>query len=302
MTLPSAGGVLPVDKPVGPTSHDVVARARRALATRQVGHTGTLDPFASGLLLLVVGPATRLSPYLTGLDKRYVAEARLGMVTETLDPEGPVVAENEGWRAVGAADVATALAGLEGAVLQRPPAYSAKKIGGEAAHRRARRGEEVVLAPVEVSIHELRLLEARLPWVTFSVHCSSGTYVRSIARDLGEALGVGAHLTALRRTAVGDFQVGDAMALDALEAGTPPSWVTPALALERAGFPLVAVDDDAVSHLAHGRVVDAPGGAALANGSTVAAVDGAGDLVAVAEIRPEGLRPRKVFRAAGAPR
>jgi tRNA pseudouridine55 synthase len=302
VTVPPGGGVLPVDKPAGPTSHDVVARVRRALRTRRVGHTGTLDPFASGLLLMVVDGATRLSPYLTGLEKSYLAEARLGIETDTLDTEGAVVSQSEEWRALDPGRVRDALEGLGGTSLQDPPAYSAKKVGGEAAHRRVRRGEALTLDPVPVTVLEIELLALDLPTVSFRVRCSSGTYVRALARDLGRQLGVGAHLTALRRTAVGGFRVDEASSLEDLDAGIAPAWISPVVALERAGLVSVTLDAQAVGRMVHGQVVPLPEGDAVPpSGQMVAAVDGEG-LVAVAEAGPDGLRPRKVFRSAEAVR
>lgn len=287
-------GILPVDKPVGPTSHDVVARARRALGTRKVGHTGTLDPFASGLLLLCVGSATRLSPYLTHLDKTYEAEALLGVTTDTLDREGEVQSVREGAEAVTSDALDAAVASLRGPQDQRPPVYSAKKIGGEAAHRRARRGESVTLAPVPVVVHALDLLDRDGPRVRFRVRCSSGTYIRALARDLGEALGVGAHLTALRRTAVGGFAVDDAVPGDALDAVPPGAWIAPADALARAGLPTFEVAPGDAALLAQGRTVACGGSKVASPGDPVAAVE-AGRLLAVGEVEGDRFQPRRVF-------
>jgi tRNA pseudouridine55 synthase len=290
--------VLLVDKPEGPTSHDVVAAARRALGMPRVGHTGTLDPFASGLLLLVVGPATRLSTFLTGMDKSYRAEVRLGVTTDTLDREGVVVAESEGWESLDEAALESALERLRGPLLQRPPAYSAKKVAGEAAHRKARRGEPVRLEPVRVTVHELRLDRLDPPRVELAVRCSSGTYVRALARDLGEALGVGGHLTALRRTAVGPFRVEDAVPPEALADELASGALrTPEAALEAAGVALVEVEPAAVERLARGQTVDAPAAAGSTGARVVAAVDAMG-LVAIVELVEGTLQPRKVFRGA----
>lgn len=256
---PVGGAILPVDKPEGPTSHDMVARARKLLQTRRVGHTGTLDPFASGLLLLCVGPATRLSQFLSGRDKEYRATARLGLTTDSGDRDGRVVAESPGWEGLDAARVEAALAPFRGDIEQVPPALSAKKVGGERAHRRVRRGETVELKPVPVRIHELELEEVSLPLVRFRVRCSSGTYIRALARDVGEALGVGAHLTALRRTAVGPHRVEDAVpgALDRVP--EPGDWISPLDAL--APMPRVALDRTAAADLLHGRRIPLPPGA-----------------------------------------
>jgi tRNA pseudouridine55 synthase len=165
-----AGGLL-LDKPVGPTSHDMVASARRTLGIRRVGHTGTLDPFASGLLLLLVGPATRLAEYLAGLPKEYRAEALLGRRTTTDDPEGETLSETSAWKGLRADRVEEVLRGFQGEVEQVPPDFSAKKQRGTAAYVRARRGDAVALEPVRVLIHEIEVEEVALPRVSFRVVC-----------------------------------------------------------------------------------------------------------------------------------
>ncbi|HET9950125.1 MAG TPA: tRNA pseudouridine(55) synthase TruB [Longimicrobiales bacterium] len=287
------GFVLPVDKPEGPTSHDVVRAARRALGERRIGHTGTLDPFASGLLLLCVGRATRLAEYLSGLDKRYDAVMRLGVTTDTLDREGRVLEEREGWRDLDAAAIDAALARFRGRIAQVPPQYSAKKVGGVATYRRARRGEAVDLAPVEVTVHELEPTWVDLPRVGLRVSCSTGTYVRALARDVGEALSVGAHLESLRRTAIGGFQVGAALPPEALDdpERVRRARIAPLEAL--AHLPRVDLDEAAAGRIARGGPVPAPEGVPA---GTVA-VAHAGRLVAVASSRGGALRPRKVLAA-----
>jgi tRNA pseudouridine55 synthase len=286
--IPPAGGVLLVDKPVGPTSHDIVARVRKALGERRVGHTGTLDPFASGLLVLCVGPATRLVQYLVGADKEYVARARLGVQTETDDREGAVTGTDDAWRGVDQESIQGALEAFRGEILQRPPAYSAKKVGGEAAHRRARRGEAVELEPVPVTVHDVALLELSLPDVVFRVGCSSGTYVRALARDLGEALGTGAHLTELRRTRVGGWSVEDALDGDLTEGIPADAWIAPLDAL--ADWPRVALEDDEAKRLVHGQRLRLEG---LRDGPAVAHWQG--HLLAVCDAEDGVLRPRRVF-------
>lgn len=211
-------GVLPVDKSEGPTSHDVVAVARKALDMRRIGHTGTLDPFATGLLVLCLGQATKLAQYLTGLDKSYEATARLGVATDTLDRTGEVIAETDAWETLDEARVREAFEGQRGERAQTPPAFSAKRVGGKKSYQLARAGEAVELAPVDVTIHGLEVVAINGPDVRFRLRCSSGTYVRAVARDAGETLGVGAHLTALRRTAVGPFDVEDAVSFGTLKA------------------------------------------------------------------------------------
>jgi tRNA pseudouridine55 synthase len=291
LKLPAAGFVLPVDKPVGPTSHDVVGRARRALGERRIGHTGTLDPFASGLLLLCVGPATRLAEYITGLDKEYVATARLGEVTTTDDLRGEVVRSTSGWEGIAEADVVAALAPFVGEIDQVPPQFSAKKVDGEAMHRRARRGEHVDLPPSRVTVFSVDVEEIRPPNVSFRVHCSSGTYIRALARDLGEALGTGAHLTELRRTRVGRFEVDGALGLDELEnlSAVERVLMRPLEAL--AHLPSWVVDPEGVRRISHGQSVPYAGPEV----SGPVAVSSGPDLVAVGHVVDGALKPSKVF-------
>jgi tRNA pseudouridine55 synthase len=295
MTAPRTerAGVLLVDKPVGPTSHDVVAMARRSLGLRRVGHTGTLDPFASGLLLLCLGWATRLAEYLTRLDKRYRGEIRLGEATDTADPTGTVIARSDVWRDVTRDEAAAALALQVGEILQLPPAFSAKKVGGVPMHRLARRGETVRPAPVRVTIHGAEIVRWEPPSLTIEVACSSGTYIRAIARDLGAALGCGAHLAALRRTAVGPHDV--AAAVTPAEIGEPvrwgAAWLTPARALGHMAS--VTLDAVEIAALRQGRVVAAAAVDPRVEGTLTAI--GPQGLVAVVEAREGLIRPRKVF-------
>jgi tRNA pseudouridine55 synthase len=282
-----------VDKPIGPTSHDVVALARRWLGVEKAGHTGTLDPFASGLLLLCLGPATRLAQYLHGFDKEYEAEVRLGVRTTTDDLQGEVVTASEDWRSLSAGEVEVALAGFEGDIEQRPPDYSAKKVEGTRAYVRARRGAEVALASAAVRIHRIRLEALDLPHARFRVSCSTGTYIRAIARDLGDRLGVGGHLTALRRTRVGPFEVGVALPLARLgdEAAVNRALLSPLDAL--AHLPRVSVTPEEAALLRTGQPVRA--GAAVTDAEVDHAVALGADLVAVAARDGDWLRPRKVF-------
>lgn len=290
-------GVLLVDKPPGPTSHDVVRQVRRAAQTRRVGHAGTLDPFASGLLLVLIGTATRLSEYLLGLDKEYEATVHLGVETTTLDPEGEVAAESGDWAGLRNEDVEAGLAGLGGRILQTPPVYSAKKVRGEAAHRRVRRGEEVELQPVEVEIHEIRLLALDLPRAHLRVRCSSGTYIRAIARDLGRALKVGGHLTALRRTGIGSFAVDSALPLDALSdpSSIEPHVLPPSRALSH--MPSLQIDEGDAAHVRLGQSLPM---AEVGEAFSVRVGEPfllllEDELVAVAAREGDRIRPRKVF-------
>lgn len=214
-------GLVVVDKPIGMTSHDVVARVRRLAGTRRVGHGGTLDPAASGVLVIGVGRATRLLTYVVGADKAYTGTIRLGQATVTDDAEGEIISTASA-AAVTDADIRAALAALTGDILQVPSAVSAIKVNGRRSYARVRAGERVDLAARPVRVGRLDVLDVRragdLVDVDVDVACSSGTYIRAIARDAGAALGVGGHLTALRRTAVGGFTLAEAVPLAALEA------------------------------------------------------------------------------------
>src|SRR4051812_1450221 len=219
---PVLDGVLVCDKPAGPTSHDVVARLRGLAGQGRVGHAGTLDPPATGVLVVALGRATRLLPWLPLEPKGYLARIRFGAATDTLDATGTVTATAPADH-VDEAAVKAGLAAMVGPAMQVPPMVSAIKVGGERLYAKARRGEKIERAPRPVVLHALELLEleagASGPEALVDVTCSGGTYVRSIADDLGRALGSAAHLADLRRTRVGAFTAKDAAALDALEAG-----------------------------------------------------------------------------------
>jgi tRNA pseudouridine55 synthase len=207
-------GILLIDKPEGVTSFEVVRRARKALGIRKIGHLGTLDPMATGLLPLCLLEATKLVPYLMPEAKVYRARVRLGVATDTQDATGTVVARCE--TLPSPAQIYQAAAGFRGEVTQIPPMFSALHCEGERAYRRARRGETVELAPRTVTIYELTVDEVAIPEFTMTVKCSQGTYIRTLAKDLGDALGCGAHLTALRRLAVGALRVEEALTLAGL--------------------------------------------------------------------------------------
>lgn len=292
--MSSTAGVLPVDKPEGPTSHDVVAMARRALGTRRIGHTGTLDPFASGLLLLCLGPATRLAEYLTGLSKTYTATVRLGTSTDTDDHTGTVVSSTDAWRDLDADAIGRALEAQTGDIRQLPPVYSAKKVAGERMYAAARRGEAVERTPVAVTIHSIRVLRVDLPEVEIEVHCSSGTYIRAIARDLGEALGVGGHLTALRRTRIGTHDIAGAIRVEEMAdpAAVAGALMPPAAAVSH--LPRVELDEDATRKIANGGAIGVPEMEQVGEG-LVALVSSAGDLLALGQKQGGAIRPKKVF-------
>ena len=268
------------------TSHDVVRLVRRAYRIRAVGHTGTLDPFATGLLVLLVGRATRLARFVEAERKTYLATARLGWSTDTDDLTGAPASPAVDAAGLDPEAVRHALAGLVGAQLQRPPAFSAKRVAGERAYAMARRGEAVELADVPVTVYEADALDVRPPLVVFRVVVSAGTYIRALARDLGERLGVGGHLTALRREAVGALRVEAAVPADRIGPDLP---LLPPQDVLR-GLPAVELDAEGVADAAHGRVLSAPPGLA---GPTL--LLHAGRLVAVARAGDGRLRPDVVL-------
>jgi tRNA pseudouridine55 synthase len=251
----SGSGLLVVDKPAGMTSHDVVSRVRRLARTRKVGHAGTLDPMATGVLLLGVEKATRLLGHLSLTDKAYEATVRLGVDTTTDDAEGEVVSTRSA-TGLSEADVRAAVRCLVGELDQVPSSVSAVKVGGRRAHARVRAGEEVVLAPRRVrvaafEVHRVQRHDDVLD-LEVSVRCSSGTYVRALARDLGEQLGVGGYLTALRRTAVGAVELAQATPLGVLEERGEVE-LLPMEAAAARFFPLVSVDAEAARAVCHGQ-------------------------------------------------
>ena len=243
-------GLLLVDKPSGITSHDVVDRVRRALGTRKVGHAGTLDPMATGLMLIGVGRATRLMRYLTGLDKVYEGTARLGEETDTLDADGRTVGTSE--VNVTLPDLQRVLASLTGEQEQIPPAFSAIKVDGRKLYESARRGEEVAPPPRAVFVAAFEVLSFESPDFDFRVECSSGTYVRSLVADAGSGLGCGAHLTRLVRTRVGPFELHEAVSMDAMVEPHP-------LARAVEHLPRRDLDDPSASAAASGRSLDPAG-------------------------------------------
>jgi len=244
-------GFLVIDKPRGLTSHDVVQRVRRIAKQRRVGHLGTLDPLATGVLPIALGEATKLSQLLTHGAKSYRGKLQLGVETTTYDREGEVVATRAGpWPA--RAVVEKALGAFEGEIEQVPPPYSAVKQAGQAAYRRARRGEEVRLEPRRVSISRVELVAFEPPFVSIEVDCSAGTYLRSMAHDLGAALGTGAHLYELVRTRSGPFTLDQAISLEALEELGPAAEERVIPMLAATGLPTFEVDARVARRMRHG--------------------------------------------------
>jgi tRNA pseudouridine55 synthase len=289
-------GLVIVDKPGDMTSHDVVSRLRRLAHTRKVGHAGTLDPMATGVLVLGVGKATRLLTHLVLADKAYTATIRLGQATVTDDAQGELVSSASA-AAVTQDQVRAAMTTFTGDIEQVPSAVSAIKVDGRRAYRRVRDGEQVTLAARPVRVAQFELLAMRhdgeLLDLDVAVECSSGTYVRALARDLGAALGTGGHLTALRRTRVGRFDIDQARTLDQLGALDDPVTLPLADAV-RAAMPVRTVDDDEARALSYGKALSASG---------IDVVHGAlsADGTAIALLRDEGdeARPVVVFTPAG---
>ena len=294
----NADGLIVVDKPGGMTSHDVVARVRRLARTRRVGHGGTLDPMATGVLVIGVNRATRLLTYVIGQRKSYLATVRLGQATVTDDAEGDVTATAS---AAGVADAAirAGLAAQTGEIDQVPSAVSAIKINGQRAYKRVRDGEDVDLPPRRVTVHRLDVLGIRRPDgldvvdVDIDVTCSSGTYIRAIARDLGRALGVGGHLTALRRTAVGELTLAEASTLAELETRAPDVVGLSMADAARRAFPERTATAEEARILSHGGPLE-PAGIA----GPYAVFDEAGAVLAIVSERAGRARAEIVLAPA----
>jgi tRNA pseudouridine55 synthase len=292
-------GVLVVDKPVGMTSHDVVQVIRNGTGLRRAGHTGTLDPRASGVLVVLVGPAVRLSEFVSASDKRYQAIIRLGSTTDTFDADGKVTQPEQPVN-VTEDQFEKVLATFVGEIEQVPPPYSAVKVQGRKAYEMAREGEEVELAPRKITVHHLEVLEWAPPEVVIDVHCSSGTYVRSLANDLGATLGCGAYLVGLRRTKSGRFSLREATPLrklqEAFHAGNWYQYLIPA-AEALAEWSAIELSPDDVENVRHGHRVKA---GPDAQPGMVRGVSTQGELVALLELatgetgEPEW-QPKKVF-------
>ena len=278
-------GLVVVDKPGAMTSHDVVARVRRLAGTRKVGHAGTLDPMATGVLVLGVNRATRLLGHLMLTEKAYDATVRLGIATSTDDAEGEVTADTEAGH-LDEATIRAAFARFVGDIEQVPSAVSAIKVDGKRAYRRVRDGEAVELYARPVVVHEIVVQEVRATEVDVSIRCSSGTYIRAIARDVGAALGVGGHLTALRRTAVGPFDLGASHTLDEL---AEEFAMLPMASAARASFATYDLDEAHAQDVRYGRRLDLkPDGL-----SAVFAPDG--EFLALYEPDGDGARAVAVF-------
>ncbi len=286
-------GVLSIDKPGGISSHDVVNRVRRVVGLRRVGHAGTLDPLATGVMLVCVGRATRLVEYLVGRSKWYEATVRLGQMTNTYDADGEVVAERP-FTHITPSQITQELQQFYGTIQQLPPMFSAIKKDGQPLYKLARQGIEVARDYREVTIYELELLDCALPDVQLRVHCSSGTYIRSLAHDLGERLGCGGHITSLRRTAIGAFGTDTAVSLDEL---TADNFLQHLLPMDTAVYHLHRVEfsDAAAQQLLMGQPVTEP--SAHAENTLVRAYDEAGNFFGIVQRLVNSWQAQKMFPA-----
>lgn len=287
-------GVLVVDKPVGLTSHEVVQIIRRGTNIRRAGHTGTLDPRASGVLVVLIGPAVRLSEYVSASDKRYQAVIQLGTATDTYDADGQILSTN--LVNISEDEFEEALQSFVGEIEQVPPPYSAVKVKGRKAYDMARKGEEVDLAPRKITVYSLELLEWAPPEVVIDVYCSSGTYIRSLANDLGKMLGCGAHLVGLRRTKSGRFTLRDAAPLrklrEAFDNCTWYQYLIPA-AEALSDWPAIELSSEQIEAIRHGHRIPAEAGI----GKLARGISQQGELVALMEFDPNTneWQPKKVF-------
>jgi tRNA pseudouridine55 synthase len=289
-------GVLVVDKPLGLTSHQVVQVIRRGTNIRRAGHTGTLDPRASGVLVVLLGPAVRLSEYISAEDKRYQATIKLGQKTDTYDADGKFTEETEA--IVTMEQFEEALKDFVGEIQQVPPPFSAVKVNGRRAYEMARKGEEVELEPRTINVYSLEVSEWNFPEVVIDVHCSSGTYVRSLAHDLGEKLGCGGYLTGLRRSKSGRFSLKEAVPLrklnESFEANAWYQYLIPA-AEALAEWPSITLSSDEVELVKHGHRISREEG----SDAMVRAITDQGELVALMQYDSEKkeYQPKKVFFA-----
>lgn len=298
---PGASGFLVVDKPSGRTSHDIVDEARRWLGTRRVGHLGTLDPQATGVLPLAIRQATKLIPFIEARDKAYDGTIVLGVETDTLDAEGEVLARYDG-KLPSRAEIEAALARFKGDVQQVPPMYSAVKKDGVPLHRLARQGIDVEREPKWVAIDLLEVTRYEPPALDLRVRCSAGTYVRVLASDLGRALGCGAHLAALRRTRSGPFGIEQALTVEACAAAAATDMLEKELipATAALGFPTVVATGEQERRLRHGGDIASGALSREGVGSRATVVDASGQIVAVVELGADRrLWPLRVLAGEG---
>ncbi len=294
---PPVSGLLNIDKPKGITSHDVVARIRKLAGQRRVGHAGTLDPLATGVLLVCLGQTTRLIEYLVPGQKQYRATFYFGLTTDTLDAEGQVLAEKD-TSGLTEVQLRQVLPAFVGRLDQIPPLFSAIKKGGQPLYKRARAGQTIEVEPRPVTIHALEWVSWQPPHLTLDIACSPGTYIRSLARDVGEAVGTGAHLVELTRTASGSWHLAEAVSLEQLE--HDPNWLHYLHPLDRAvtHLPQVILTEEMVLHVKQGRQVEIDLGSNGTDLPITRAYTPDGDFLAIltlAEPDAKLWQPKKVF-------
>ena len=285
-----AEGILNINKPSGLTSHDVVDKVRRIVDTRRVGHTGTLDPLATGVLLVCVGRATRLAEYLVGQRKRYRATVRLGQETDTFDSDGQIIAESS--ITCTSSEINMALDSFRGEIIQQVPSYSAIKIDGEPLYRRARRGEHPERPARLVTVYEMEILEWVSPYLKIDLCCSSGTYIRSIAHDLGQSLGCGGHLAELSRVSIGDFTIQESVHLNDLNSENWQDHLMPMVAAIH-HLPRLDVTLEEAVKLYHGQPVLTSD--QRNNGEVVQAFDIKSRFVGIAVFDVDHYQAKKIF-------
>jgi tRNA pseudouridine55 synthase len=290
-------GVLNINKPSGVTSHDVVESVRKILNERRIGHTGTLDPLATGVLVLCVGRATRIAQYLEAGEKEYKAIMRLGVTTDTLDAEGRIL-ETKSYIAPERQKITEVVQGFIGSIMQRPPAYSAVKVAGVPSYKLAREGKAELLKPRPVTIYSIELTAFEDPLVSLTIRCSKGVYIRTLCAELGDALGMGAHLTGLERTRSGRFSIDHAVTLDRLRAmmaaGSGEQIVTP-IDEALAEFPAIPVSEAEAAQVLHGNQISCPSSFANIISDHVRLHGPAGRLLGLARIVAGVLKPDLVF-------
>jgi tRNA pseudouridine55 synthase len=290
-------GVLNINKPSGVTSHDVVESVRKILHERRIGHTGTLDPLATGVLVLCAGRATRIARYLEAGEKEYKAVMRLGVTTDTLDADG-VILETKPYSPPARQKIVAALQGFTGQIMQRPPAYSAVKVAGVPSYKLAREGKAELLKPRPVTIYSIELTAFEDPMVSLTTRCSKGVYIRTLCADLGDALGMGAHLTGLERTRSGLFCIDRAVTLDRLRAmmaaGNGDEAVTP-IDEALAAFPAIPVSEAEAARVLHGNEISCPSSFANVASDHVRLHSPAGRLLGLARIVAGVLKPDLIF-------
>lgn len=290
-------GVLNINKPSGVTSHDVVERVRGILHERRIGHTGTLDPLATGVLVLCIGKATRIARYLEAGEKEYKAVMRLGVTTDTLDADGQVL-ETKSYTPPDQMKIIEVMKSFTGSIMQRPPAYSAVKTAGVPSYKLAREGKAEPLKPRPVTIYSIDLTAFEDPFVSLMVRCSKGTYIRTLCAEIGTALGMGAHLAGLERTRSGRFRIDHAVTLDQLQditiAGNAAQAMT-SIDDALAAFPLVSISEAETVRVLHGNQISCPPSPANSSSELVRLHSPAGRLLALARIVAGVLKPELVF-------